>query len=197
MVESQCAIFLCSDSAQKLVVDFVEEHDREPLKAEIFALLEQQLLGSMSGDLTVCKRLAALHCDDLAQILKARMVKGQILVDLPSVLKLAKSELKLRPLQPDSASHVLWILSLFRDLSEGQRIDHDLASIRETAENCMCDGVWVEQMDPIAILKSVASCGFAWDNYYSAVLSKSSGGDSGGASGSVSGQSAQTMSRPS
>jgi hypothetical protein len=76
MVESQCAILLCSDSAQKLVVDFVEEHDREPLKAELFALLEQQLLGSMSGDLIPCKRLAALHCDDLARILKARMVKG-------------------------------------------------------------------------------------------------------------------------
>jgi hypothetical protein len=47
------------------------------------------------------------------------------------------------------------------------------------------------------MLKSVASCGFAWDNYYITVLSKSSGGDSGGASGSGSGESAQIMSRPS
>jgi hypothetical protein len=59
----------------------------------------------------------------------------------------------------------------------------------------MCGGVWVEHMDPIAMLKSVASYGTAWDNYYSTVLSRSSGGDSGGASGS--GESAQIMSRPS
>jgi hypothetical protein len=156
------------------------------------------LLGSVSGDLTVCKKLAILHCDDLARIVKARMIKGQILVDLPSVLNLAKSELKLRPVQLDSASHVLWILSLFRDLSEGKRVNHDLASTRETAENCMSGGVWVEQMDPIAMLKSVASCGAAWDNY-STVLSKSSGGDNSGGSGgaSGSGQSTQIMSRPS
>jgi hypothetical protein len=154
------------------------------------------LLGSISGDLSVCKRLAALHSDDLARILKARMVKGQIFMDLPSVMNLAKSELKLRSVQLDSASHVLWILNLFRDLFEGKRINYDLASIKETAEKCMCDGVWVKQMDPIPMLKSVAFCGFAWDNYYITVLSKS-GGDSGGVSGSGSGQSAQTMSRPS
>jgi hypothetical protein len=84
-------------------------------------------------------------------------------------------------------------------MSEGKRINHDLASIRETAENCMCGGVWVEQMDPIVMLRSVVSCGAAWDNYYNTVLSKPSGGDSGGGSGgaSGSGQSSQIMSRPS
>jgi hypothetical protein len=202
MVESQCAVLLCSDSAQKVVVDFVEEHDREPLKAELFALLEQNLLGSVCGDLTVCKKVAILHCDDLTRILKARMTKGQIAVNLPSVLNLAKSELKLRPVQLDSASHVLWILSLIRDLSEGKRINHDLASIRWTAEKYMCGGICVEQMDPIAMLKRVVSCGAAWDYYYSTVLSKPSGGDSGGGSGggsggaSGSGQSSQFMSSP-
>jgi hypothetical protein len=35
MVESQCAILLCSDSAQKIVVDCVEENGREPLKSEL------------------------------------------------------------------------------------------------------------------------------------------------------------------
>jgi hypothetical protein len=45
------------------------------------------------------------------------------------------------------------------------------------------------------MLKSVASCGVAWDNYYNTMLSRS-GRDCGGASGSGSGQSAQ-MSRPS
>jgi hypothetical protein len=64
MIESQCAILHCSDSALKLVVDFVEEHDREPLKSELLALLEQQLLSSVNGDLTVCEKLAVLHCDD-------------------------------------------------------------------------------------------------------------------------------------
>jgi hypothetical protein len=124
------------------------------------------------------------------------MVKGQVSVDLPSIMNLAKSELKLRPLQLDTASHVLWILNLFKDISEGKRINHDLASIRETAENCMGGGVWVEQMDPLAMLKSVASCALAWDNYNTTVLSKPSGGsvpDSGGGSGS--GQ--FTQSRPS
>jgi hypothetical protein len=163
MLESQCAVLLCSDSAQKVVVDFVEEHDREPLKAELFVLLEQQLLGSVIGDLTVCKKLAILHCDDLTRIMKAiimlqgeekpimkaRMTMGQIYVNLPSLLNLAKSEHKLRLVQLDSASHVLWILSLFRDLSVGKRINHDLASIGETAENCMYGGIWVEQMDPM------------------------------------------------
>jgi hypothetical protein len=60
----------------------------------------------------------------------------------------------------------------------------------------MSGGVWVEQMDPLAMLKSVASCGLAWDNYYRTVLSKLSGGscpDSSG--GSSSGQ--FTQSRPS
>jgi hypothetical protein len=152
-VESQCAILLCSDSAQKIVVDFVEENGREPLKSELFSFLEAQLLGSISGDLTVCKKLAALHCDNLARILKARMIKGQVSVDLPSILNLAKSELLLRPLQLDSAFRVLYILSLFRDLSEGKRLSHDLLSIRETAENCMSGGVWVEQMDPFLCLR--------------------------------------------
>jgi hypothetical protein len=110
MVESQCAILMCEGSAQKVVIDFAEEHGRDPLKSELFALLEQQLLGSISGDLTVCKKLAALHCDDLTRILKARMIKGAVSVDLPSVLNLAKAELKLRLVQMDSASHVLWIL---------------------------------------------------------------------------------------
>jgi hypothetical protein len=153
MVESQCAILLCCDSAQKIVVDFVEENGREPLKSELFSLLGAKLLGSISGDLTVCKKLAALHCDDLARILKARMIKGQVSVDLPSILNLAKSELLLRPLQLDSAFRVLYILSLFRDLSEGKRLSHDLLSIRETAENCMSGGVWVEQMDPFLCLR--------------------------------------------
>ncbi len=108
------------------------------------------------GDLTICEKLAALHCDDLARILKARMTKGQ--VDLPNILNLAKSELKLGPVQMDSASHVLWILSLFRDQSVGKRVNSDLLAIRETAENCMSGGVWVEQMDPVSMLKSVASC---------------------------------------
>jgi hypothetical protein len=102
-------------------------------------------------------------------------------VDLPSTLNLAKSEMRLRPVLFDTASHVLWILNKFRDTSEGKRINLDLASIRETAENCMSDGVWVEQMDPFAMLKSVASCGVAWDNYFSTVLS----GPGGGGGGSV------------
>jgi hypothetical protein len=71
LVESQCAILLCDGSAQKVVIDFAEEHGRDPLKSELFALLEQQLLGSISGDLTVCKKLSVLHCDDLARILKS------------------------------------------------------------------------------------------------------------------------------
>jgi hypothetical protein len=81
------------------VIDFAEDNGRDPLKSELFALLDQQLLGSISVDLTVCKKLVALHCDDLARILKARMIKGAVTVDLPSVLKLAKAELKLRPVQ--------------------------------------------------------------------------------------------------
>jgi hypothetical protein len=92
---------------------------------------------------------------------KARMNKDAVTGDFPSVLKLAKAELKLMPVQMDSASHVLWILSLFRDLSKGKRVNSDLLAIRETAENCMSGGVWVEQMDPISMLKSVASCGVA------------------------------------
>jgi hypothetical protein len=40
-------------------------------------------------------------------------------------------------------------------------VNSDLLAIRETAENCMSGGVWVEQMDPISMLKSVASCGVA------------------------------------
>jgi hypothetical protein len=75
MVESQCVILMCSDSVQKVVLEFLEAHDLEPLKAELFALLEHQLLGSVSGDLTVCKKLAILHCDDLARVMKAWMTK--------------------------------------------------------------------------------------------------------------------------
>jgi hypothetical protein len=55
MVESQCAILMCEGSAQKVVIDFAKEHGRDPLKSELFTLLEQQLLGSISGDLKVCK----------------------------------------------------------------------------------------------------------------------------------------------
>jgi hypothetical protein len=53
-------------------------------------------------------------------------------------------------------------------------------------------------MDPIAMLKSVVSCGSAWDYHYSTMLSIPSGGDNGGGSGgaSGSGQSSQFMSRP-
>jgi hypothetical protein len=56
----------------------------------------------------------------------------------------------------------------------------------------MSGGVWVEQMDPILMLKSVASCGMSWDNCFNTVLSKTGGssggaGSSGGISGSASG----------
>jgi hypothetical protein len=159
-----------------VVVDFFAENGRDPLKSELFCLLEQQFLGSVSGDLTVCEKLDKLHCDDLANILKARMVKGQIVVDLPSVLNLAKSELKLRPVLFDTASHVLWILSLFRDTSEGRNINPDLAAIRKTTKYCLSDGVKVEQMDPLGMLRSVASCGVARDSYYNTVLSGPSDG---------------------
>jgi hypothetical protein len=111
------------------------------------------------------------------------MAKGAVSVDLASVLNLASSELKLKPVRMDSASHVLWILSLLRDLSAGKHINGHLHSIRETAEQCMSGGVWVEQMDPILMLKSVASCGMSWDNYFNTMLSKS-GVNSGGAGGS-------------
>jgi hypothetical protein len=127
MVESQCAILLCEGSAQKVVIDFADENGCDPLKSELFALLDQQLLDSFSGDLMVCKKLVTLHYDDLARILKARMIQGEVTVDLPSVLNMAKAELKLRPVQMDSASHVLWILSLSRDMSEGKRVNGDHA----------------------------------------------------------------------
>jgi hypothetical protein len=113
--EDQCAILLCEGSALQIVIDFTERTNREPSKAQLFALLEHQLLGSISGDLTVCKKLDVLHYDDLARVLESRMTKGVVVVDLASILNLASSELKLRPVQTDSASHVLWILSLFRD----------------------------------------------------------------------------------
>ncbi len=77
IVESQGAVLMCEGSAQKVVIDFAEEHGRDPLKAELFALLEQQLLGSISGDLTVCKKLSVLHYDDLARILKSSRPRGQ------------------------------------------------------------------------------------------------------------------------
>jgi hypothetical protein len=151
----------------------------------LFALLQQQILGSISGDSTVCKKLAVLHCDDLARVLKFKMTKGAVSVDLASVLNLASSELKLRPVQMDSASHVLWISSLFRDQSQGKHINGDLHPIREIAEQCMSGGVWVEQMDPVLMLKQVASCGLSWDNYFNTVLSRT-GGTSGAINGSAS-----------
>jgi hypothetical protein len=114
------------------------------------------------------------------------MTKGAVSVDFASVLNLASSELKLRPVQMESASLALWILSLFRDQSAGKHINGDLHAIRETAEQCMSCDVWVEQMDPVLMLKSVASCGLSWDNYFNTVLSRT-GGNSGGASGSASG----------
>ncbi len=166
LVEDQCAILLCDGSALQLVIDFVELNRRDPSKAELFVMLEHQLLGSISGDLTICQKLAALHCDDLARILKARMTKGVVGVDLASILNLASSELKLRPVQMDTASHVLWILSVFRDLSGGKHINPVLLEIRTNAGRCMKEGVWVEQMDPIAMLKQIAGCSIAWDTYY-------------------------------
>jgi hypothetical protein len=61
-----------------LVIDFAEKYGHDPLKSELFALLQQQLLGSISGDLTVCNKLDVLHCDDLARVLKSRMTKGTV-----------------------------------------------------------------------------------------------------------------------
>jgi uncharacterized membrane protein YgcG len=184
MVESQCAILLCSESAQIVVVDFVLENGWDPLKGELFAMLEAQVVGSASGDLTQCKKFSVLHCDDLPHTLMARMTKGHVGVDLPSVLNLAKSDLKFRLVPLDSASHALWILNLFRDKTNGRSVDPDLAAIRETAEHCMSgDGVWIEQMDPIAMLRSVASCSQTWDNYYNRILSRTSGGGGGRGTG--------------
>jgi hypothetical protein len=176
LVEDQCAILLCEGSALQCVIDFTERTNREPSKAELFALLEHQLFGSISGDLTVCKKFDDLHCDDLARILKSRMTQGIVSVDLVSILNLAASELKLRPVQMDSASHVLWILSLFMYQSAGRNINADLLTMRTTAERCMTGGVWIEQMDPVLMLKQVASCAIAWDNYFEQLLSKSGGG---------------------
>jgi hypothetical protein len=118
------------------------------------------------------------------------MTKRVVSVDLASILNLASSELKLRLVQMDSASHVLWKLSLFRDLSAGNHINADLLEIRTTAERCMTGGVWVEQMDPVFMLKQVASCAIAWDNYFETILSKPGGGSgvvNGGAQASGSG----------
>jgi hypothetical protein len=176
LVENQCAVLLCEGSALQCVIDFAEKHDRDPSKAELFALLEYQLLGSISGDLTVCNKLDVLHCDDLARILKSRMTKGTVSVDLASIINLAASELRLRPVMMDSASHVLWILSLFRDLSAGKNVNEDLKTIRSTAERCMTGGVWVEQMNPADVLQQVASCAIAWNNYYEQHLFSSGGG---------------------
>ncbi len=185
LVEDQCAILLCDGSALQLVIDFVELNRRDPSKAELFVMLEHQLLGSISGDLTICQKLETLHCDDLARILKARMTKGVVGVDLASILNLASSELKLRPVQMDTASHVLWILSVFRDLSGGKNINPQLLEIRTNAGRCMKEGVWAEQMDPIAMLKQVAGCSIAWDLYYDQHLSKSGGGGGVGNSGAL------------
>ncbi len=186
LVEDQCAVLLCEGSALQCVIDFAEKHDRDPSKAELFALLESQLLGSISGDLTVCKKLDVLHCDDLARILKSRMTKGTVSVDLASILNLAASELRLRPVIMDSASHVLWILSLFRDLTGGKNVNEDLKLIRSNAERCMKGGVWVEQMNPVDMLKQVASCAIPWDNYFQQHLSLSGGGSGSGVSGAQS-----------
>jgi hypothetical protein len=185
LVEDQCAILLCDGSALQLVIDFVELNRRDPSKAELFLMLEHQLLGSISGDLTICQKLAALHCDDLARILKARMTKGVVGVDLASILNLASSELKLRPVQMDTASHVLWILSVFRDLSGGTNINPQLLEIRTNVGRCMKEGVSAEQLDPIAMLKQVAGCSIAWDLYYDQHLSKSGGGGGVGNSGAL------------
>ena len=97
------------------------------------------------------------------------MTNGTISVDLASIVNLASSELKLSPVQMDSASHVLWIVSLFRDQSQGKHINGDLLAIRNTAEQCMSGGVWVEQMDPVSMLKQVASCSESWDKYFNKV----------------------------
>jgi hypothetical protein len=137
------------------------------------------------GDLTICQKLDALHCDDLARILKARMTKGVVGVDLASILNLASSELKLRPVQMDTASHVLWILSVFRDLSGGTNINPQLLEIRTHVGRCMKEGVWAEQLDPIAMLKQVAECSIAWDRYYDQHLPKSGGGGGVGNSGAL------------
>ena len=54
----------------------------------------------------------------------------------------------------------------------------------------MIGGVWVEQMDPVLMLKQVASCAIAWDTYFGQNLSKSWGGSgvvNGGAQASGSG----------
>ncbi len=185
LVEDQCAILLCDGSALQLVIDFTELNRRDPSKAELFIMLEHQLLGSISGDLTICQKLDTMHCDDLARVLQARMTKGVVGVDLASILNLASSELKLRPVQMDTASHVLWILSVFRDLSGGKSINPQLLEIRTNAGRCMKDGVWAEQMDPIAMLKQVAGCSIAWDLYYDQHLSKSGGGGGVGNSGAL------------
>ncbi len=73
--------------------------------------------------------------------------KGTVSVDLANILNLAASELRLRPVMMDSASYVLWILSLFRDLTAGKNVNEDMKTIRSTAERCMTGGVWVEQMN--------------------------------------------------
>ena len=76
MVESQCAILHCTDGAHKVVVGFFNEHQRDPLKAELFHLLEQQFVGSVSGDLTIIEKIDMMHCDDLARTLQASLAKG-------------------------------------------------------------------------------------------------------------------------
>ena len=53
-MEDQCAILLCEGSALQLVIDFVELNRRDPSRAELFVMLEHQLLGSILGDLTIC-----------------------------------------------------------------------------------------------------------------------------------------------
>jgi hypothetical protein len=51
-------------------------------------------------------------------------------------------------------------------------------------------------MDPLAMLRSVASCGIAWDSYYSTLLSGPSGGGGSGGSRGSGGRSGGQFTRP-
>jgi hypothetical protein len=65
------------------------------------------------------------------------MTKGTVSVDLASPLILASSELEAQAGPDGQASHVLWILSPFRDQSQGKLIMGIACAIRNTAEQCM------------------------------------------------------------
>jgi hypothetical protein len=86
---------------------------------------------------------------------------------------------------------------LFRDLLGGKHINAELLEIRTNAGRCMQGGVWVEQMDPIAMLKQIAGCSIAWDTYYDQHLSKSGGGGGVGNSGALVGGATLKGDRPS